>query len=191
MAKHKKAVFLDRDGTLNHDPGYLNDAQAVVLYEGVGEALAALSRAGFLLVVVTNQSGIARGLIQPAELEKIHLRLNEILKPFDVQIDRFEFCSHHPDDGCSCRKPKPELIIRSADQLDIDLKNSYMIGDRSSDLEVGINAGCRSSLLVRTGRGQETLVELERKNSEILDRSVVVSDLRSAADWVLSQSVLG
>ena len=150
----KKAIFLDRDGTINEDPGYLSDPAQLKLLPGVGKALADLKAAGFLLIVVSNQSGVGRGLIQLEALSEIHKRLNEFLAPSGVKIDHFELCFHHPDDDCNCRKPKPQLILDAAKKLSVDVSRSYMIGDKVSDLHAGRNAGCVMSILVRTGEGK-------------------------------------
>ncbi len=144
----KKAVFLDRDGTLNYDPGYLNNPNSLELLNGAKQALALLKAQGFLLVVVTNQSGIARGFISLEILNTIHNRMNELLNPYC--IDYFTFCPHHPDDQCKCRKPKPQLILDSAAALNIDLSQSYMIGDRISDVQAGQAADCKMCILLDT-----------------------------------------
>lgn len=152
----KKAVFLDRDGTINVDPGYLNRPEQLELLPRVGEGLRSLKEAGYLLVVVSNQSGVGRGLIQPDAIPLIHQRLQDLLQAFDVQIDHFELCFHRPEQECECRKPKPKLILDAARKLGIDLAASYMVGDKLSDLEAGNNAGCRGCILVRTGEGRNT-----------------------------------
>src|SRR4051812_456247 len=107
----KRAVFLDRDGTLNEDPGYLDNAAKLRLLPGVPEALMRLRQAGFLLVVVSNQSGVGRGLIPEGELGRIHSRLNELLPEPRPMISHFKLCLHRPDEGCACRKPKPQLLF--------------------------------------------------------------------------------
>jgi UDP-glucose 4-epimerase len=149
----RRAVFLDRDGTLNEDPGYLSDPAQLKLYAGVGEALARLKAAGFLLVVVSNQSGVARGFIPPDALPKIHRRLDELLAPWNLVIDHYELCIHRPEDACECRKPKPKLLVDAARVLGVDLAQSFMIGDKDTDAGAGRAAGCRASVLVRTGHG--------------------------------------
>ena len=144
----KRAVFLDRDNTLNFDPGYLNDPDQLRLLPGVGTALACLQEAGFVLVVVTNQSGVGRGLIEPKQLESIHERLNEHLASFGARIHRFECCLHHPQQRCDCRKPAPTLLLRAASALGLQMSESFMVGDRLSDVEAGRLAGCRGSYLI-------------------------------------------
>lgn len=176
----KRAVFLDRDGTINQDPGYLNNPDGVVLFPGVGQALRKLSEAGFLLIVVSNQSGIARGLVEPENLEKIHQNMNLLLKKEGAEIDDFFICSSLPEKKAPDRKPNPGLLLQGAEKYGIDLSESYMVGDRKSDLDAGKNAGCRAVALVRTGRGQET----ENKISPS-DADFVGNDLLAVADWIL------
>lgn len=177
-----KAIFLDRDGTLNEDPGYLNDPTQLKLIAGVGEALSMLKKAGYLLVVVSNQSGVGRGLIQVNELSKVHRKLDELLEEWAVKIDRYELCYHRPEDECECRKPKPKLIQCAAEALDIDLSHSYMIGDRISDLRAGGAAGCKGSILVKTGVGLQTLEEIQKNEVLFIGESLI-----HVAHWILDQ----
>ncbi len=147
-----KAVFLDRDETLNPDPGYINDPALFELFPWVAAELARLKKAGFLLIVVSNQSGLARGLIQWKNLIAIHEKLNAILQQQgNVTIDDFAICSHIPDDLCECRKPKPKLILDAATRHQIDLSQSFMIGDRKSDFEAGKAAHLKKSFLINPG----------------------------------------
>lgn len=155
-----KIVFLDRDGTLNDDPGYIHHPDELHLLPGVGEALKIFKEAGFEPVVVTNQSGVARGLIEPEQLPRIHARLNEHLMPFGVQIRHFEVCTHHPDDRCGCRKPSPKLLTDAAQRLGVRLEDCWMIGDRATDLQAGRSAGVGRVILVRTGDGKKTEANL-------------------------------
>src|SRR5690606_35696247 len=115
---------------------------------GVGQALSSLQSAGYRLVVVSNQSGVGRGLIRESEIPRIHGKLDALIAPAGARIDRFELCFHRPEDECECRKPKAKLILDAARALNLDLQRSYMIGDKATDLEAGRNAGCRASLLV-------------------------------------------
>lgn len=145
-----KAVFLDRDHTLNPDSGYISDVNKFDLYPWVPEELAKLKAAGFLLIVVSNQSGIARGLITWEQLSNIHRKMNEILdRLVKVKIDSYQVCPHHPDEGCTCRKPQTKLFKEAAKNFKIDLSQSFMIGDRQSDMEAGRNAGMKKSILVK------------------------------------------
>jgi D-glycero-D-manno-heptose 1,7-bisphosphate phosphatase len=178
----KKAVFLDRDGTLNEDPGYLHDASQLKLLPKVVPALNLLRDHGFLLVVVSNQSGVRRGLIREGALEEIHERLNELLGPPRPMIEHFKLCIHRPEDSCDCRKPKPKLLLDAASELGIDLGRSFMVGDKFSDLVAGKSAGCRASVLVRTGEGPVTESRLKPGEADF-----IADDLEAAALWITGQ----
>jgi D,D-heptose 1,7-bisphosphate phosphatase len=183
----RPAVFLDRDGTINWDPGYLSKPEQMRLLEGAGEALRELEVAGLERVVVSNQSGVARGLILAADLPKIHTRLNQLLKPFQTQLLHFELCQHAPQDRCACRKPSPKLLQNAASQLHLDLARSYMVGDKLSDVQAGKNAGVRASILVLTGCGEETREELRALGPEE-QPTFIARDLRAAAAWIRSDA---
>jgi UDP-glucose 4-epimerase len=180
--KNRKAVFLDRDGTLNVDPGYLSDPKQMELLPGVGEALGSLRRAGFVLVVVSNQSGVGRGIITRDALPKIHARMEELLTPYGVRIDHYGLCIHKPAEDCECRKPKPKLLRDAALAVGIDLAKSYMVGDKLSDVQVGRNAGCKASILVRTGYGAEMESRLAPG-----DAAFIADSLSEAARWILAR----
>ena len=180
-----KIAFLDRDGTLNIDPGYLSHPDQMSLYPGVAQALRLLKNAGFHLVVVSNQSGIGRGLITPNGLSAIHTRMNEILwTEAQVRIDEFAICPHHPDQNCECRKPRPTLLIEAAIRLQVELSQTIMIGDKRTDVEAGLRAGCRYTIQVLTGAG---LDERKQFNPLFEDAHFLANDLAVAARWVLSQ----
>jgi D-glycero-D-manno-heptose 1,7-bisphosphate phosphatase len=187
MAALRPAVFLDRDGTLIHEIDYLADPDAVELVPGSGEALAALQRAGFGLVLVTNQSGVARGLVSPEVLDAIHARLAALLAEHGVTLDDVQVCPHHPDHGppayrvaCGCRKPAPGMLLASAAAHDWDLAASWVVGDAPRDLAAG--AAVRATgILVRTGKGA-------RSEAEVPAGTVVVDDLPAAARHVLAQT---
>jgi D-glycero-D-manno-heptose 1,7-bisphosphate phosphatase len=144
---HKRAVFVDRDGTLIEDPGYLSDPQGVRLVPGAAEALRTLASRGFRLVVVSNQSGVARRLVTPEQASAVHERFVAELERRGVRLDDVRYCPHGPDEGCSCRKPLPGLLVDAASELDLDLARSFMVGDKSSDVEAGRRAGCTTILL--------------------------------------------
>lgn len=167
MTNH--AVFLDRDGTLNEDTGYLGDPLQVKLYPEVGKALAKLKNvAGFKLIVISNQSGIARGLITKNEVDLVNLQLNKLLSEFNVSIDKFYFCPYHPDfsseEESNCRKPSPEMVLEAAKENNIDLSKSYMIGDSDVDIECGLSLNLKT-ILVKTGNGRESLSILQKRNN--------------------------
>lgn len=140
----RRALFLDRDGTIMEDRGYLHDPALVELLPGAAEALRALVREGWQLVVVSNQSGVGRGLITPAEMDAVHARFLELLRAAGVEIAASYFCLHRPDENCQCRKPSPFQLQEAARELGLDLSQSWMIGDRRSDILCGKNAGCRT-----------------------------------------------
>jgi D,D-heptose 1,7-bisphosphate phosphatase len=145
----RKAVFLDRDGTLNPDPGYISRPEDFELFPGVAQALARLKHAGYLLILITNQSGISRGLISLQQLELIHQKLQNLLAEAGTALDAIYYCPHHPDfpyEGvadCACRKPQPGMILQAAADFDIDMAGSYVIGDRRKDIQIALNSGVR------------------------------------------------
>lgn len=181
----QRAVFLDRDGTINVEVQYLNKVEDFEFIPGVPWALRRLKDAGFLLVVVTNQSGIGRGYYDEAALQAIHDHMHAELAGFGVTIDACYFCPHHPEHAtgdyrteCACRKPLPGMLQQAAEDLDIDLSRSYMVGDKLADVEAGLNAGC-TSLMVRTGYGA--------KEASLLPEGVqACSDLETAVDAILT-----
>jgi D-glycero-D-manno-heptose 1,7-bisphosphate phosphatase len=149
-----KAVFLDRDQTLIHDPGYINHPDQVTLIEGVPEALNELKALGYLLVVVTNQSAVARGIVTEEVLQKIHDRMEALLAERGAQLDRIYYCPYHPDGvvekyrrPSEYRKPNPGMFLTAAQEMDMDLDQSWCIGDSFSDIEAGVRAGCRTILI--------------------------------------------
>lgn len=150
----RRAVFLDKDGTLVEDVPYNVDPALIRLLPGAGEALRALQAAEFALVVVTNQSGVARGLFPESALGGVEARLRELLAREGVTLAGFLACPHHPDGSvpeyareCGCRKPGPGLLRRAAEELNLDLSASWMVGDILNDVEAGQRAGCRTVLL--------------------------------------------
>jgi len=150
----EKAVFLDRDNTLIEDPGYIKDPDQVKLLDGVPEALVELKALGYKLVVVSNQSAVARGIVTEEALDEIHDRLQELLAEKGATLDRIYYCPYHPDGVIAkyrketdWRKPSPGMLLAAAEQMDIDLGQSWMIGNSDSDIEAGARAGCRTILL--------------------------------------------
>ena len=179
------AVFIDRDGTLNEDPGYLSDPAEVVLYPDTGEALALLKKYGFLLIVISNQSGIARGLMTAKEVDAVNDRINFYLGEYKVKIDAFYYCPAHPDfsseEECKCRKPSPKLLFDAASEFNVDLQKSYFIGDTATDIECGKNAGIKT-ILVRTGKGEESFSILQKENNF---PTFVADNLLNASKFIL------
>ncbi len=156
----RKAAFLDRDGTIIRDEVYLKDPSRVRLLPGAADALRALASRGFALVVVSNQSGVARGLIAPADLARVHARLVEVLAAEGIRLDGAYHCVHGPADGCDCRKPRPGMLLQAARELGLDLAASVMIGDKPSDVEAGAAAGARGILF--TGDWTPVVQSLEK-----------------------------
>lgn len=149
MERLKRAVFLDRDGTLNWDVGYLNNPAQVELLPGVAPALRAFREAGYMLVCVTNQSGVARGLITEEQIHAIHQRLAQLLEQQGVTLDACYYCPYHPEGTmepfireAQGRKPRPGMLLQAAKELNLDLTQSWMIGDSGRDVNAGLNAGC-------------------------------------------------
>jgi D,D-heptose 1,7-bisphosphate phosphatase len=187
----KKAIFLDRDGVLNQEVDHLSRPEQLELIPGVGEAVRKANRAGVLVVVVTNQPVVARGALTESGLQIIHNKLDTLLGIDGAYIDRLYYCPHHQDSGfdgevlelktnCSCRKPKPGLLFQAAEELNISLENSWMIGDRTSDILAGESAGSHT-ILVNTGYGGN-----DRKYSVVPD--FVVKNLTAAVDHVLQSA---
>ena len=149
----RRAVFLDRDGTLIEDLDYPREPERVRLLDGVGAGLRALHDAGFALVVISNQSGIGRGIIDPAEAKAVHERFVAELRAEHVGLDGVWYCPHAPWVRCDCRKPSPAMLLRAADELDVALAESFMVGDKLSDAQAGRRAGCRTVVLGDNGDG--------------------------------------
>ena len=182
-----KAIFIDKDGTLIEDVPYNVDPALIELTAGAREALALLKKHGYLLIVVSNQSGIARGYFREDALEGVKIKLHELLAPDGVRLDGIFFCPHHPDGivpnyavACDCRKPKPGMILCAADSLNIDLSRSWMIGDILHDIEAGNRAGCKTILI---DNGNET----EWDFSEFRKPAAMAKDLREAAELIITK----
>jgi D-glycero-D-manno-heptose 1,7-bisphosphate phosphatase len=177
------AVFLDRDGTLIREREYLADPEGVVLIPGVPESLRALHAAGFVLVVVTNQSGIARSLYSQEDYLAVETRLDEVLGEEGAFLHGSYFCPHHPDftGPCVCRKPASGMHREAAGDLNIDLSRSVFIGDRLKDILPATEFGGKG-ILVRTGYGKE-------EEQGLPQGYVVVNDLPEAAQWILGEKV--
>jgi heptosyltransferase-2 len=174
-------VFLDRDGTLNHEISYIRDPQELNLIPGAAESVARLNRAGARVVLITNQSGIGRGMFSPEVLEATHNRLKELLATEGGRLDAIYFCPHHPDDGCLCRKPGTLMIERATRDLSIDLKKAYVIGDQIRDIELGYRVGMKT-VLVKTGpTSAEALVQLQEKG---LPPHYVADSIVDAVSWI-------
>lgn len=170
----KPAVFLDRDGTIIEDLHYPREADKVRLCSNAIAGMKRLQEKGFLLFVVSNQSGVGRGIIKDHEFKAVHDRTCELLKAEGVEIAEFEYCFHKPSDECRCRKPEIGLIPKMWNGTPLDWTKSYTVGDKLCDLELGENIGA-SPFLVLTGKGKASFEELKAEGK--IDRYQVVADL--------------
>jgi D-glycero-D-manno-heptose 1,7-bisphosphate phosphatase len=151
-----KAVFLDRDGTINVDKGFVHRKEDFTFVDGAASAIGMLNRHEYKVVVVTNQSGVSRGIYTEEDVRKLHVYVNDELRKHGAHIDRFYFCPHHPEAplkeyqcDCDCRKPKPGMVLQAIKDLDLDISTSYIVGDREWDISAGKRAGL-TSILIRT-----------------------------------------
>jgi D-glycero-D-manno-heptose 1,7-bisphosphate phosphatase len=170
----QQALFIDRDGTLVHPRHYPSQPHELQLYDGIGPGLQRLQRAGFQLIVITNQSGIAHGYFSAADLERMHAHLARELARLQVRLDGVYYCPHHPDGSiaelaieCDCRKPQPGLLVRAAVELGLDLQRSWFVGDILDDVEAGERAGCRTILV---DLGTEPLPPHELRHPDFVAR---------------------
>ena len=177
----KRAIFLDRDGTLIAEKNYLSRPEDVEIFPGAGAALKRLADAGFLLFMVTNQSGIGRGYFTMADAERVNEHIVEEFARAGVRFEKIYIAPEAPDQPSRGRKPSPQFLLDARDEFGLELAESYMVGDKLIDLECGWNAGVKKSLLVRTGYG----AKLEQKAPEELARAVVVDGLTEVAEWIL------
>lgn len=179
-----KAVFLDRDGTLNVDKGYVHRIEDWEWIPGAIDAIVALKKTGFLVIVVTNQAGIARGYYDETAITSLHTRINEELKGHGVAIDGFYHCPHHPELGavreCECRKPMPGLIYEAKRDFDIDLDRSWLVGDKMSDIQAGLSAGVKP-ILVLTGYGK-------KERTLLGDDIICAADVSEASTLIISEA---
>lgn len=187
--KKRPAVFLDRDGTINEQMGYINHISRFVLLPGVAEAIARLNRHGVAAVVVSNQSGLARGYFPPELLDEVHALMQEQLRRQGAILDGIYVCPHHPEareekyrQNCECRKPKPGLMLKAARELGLDLTRSYLVGDRWSDLKAAAACGAKG-ILVLTGYGRGDLQYIGPRQT--LQPHHVAEDLPRAVSWIL------
>lgn len=177
----KRAIFLDRDGTLNFDSGYLHRIEDWRWLPGAIEGLRAFREAGYLLVVATNQSGIARGYYDQSQLTRLEEWVNTQLQEQGCPIDAWFHCPHLPGSGCYCRKPAPGMILEASVFLGIDLARSWMLGDRSSDIEAGLRAGCHAGLILNQQYPRE-----REKIAQFGHTIPVWQNLAEAADAIIT-----
>ncbi len=179
MAGSRRAVFIDRDDTLCKDVPYCKRPEDLKLLPGAGAAVRKLNTSGFLVVVVTNQSGIARGILTEDDLHKIHEKMKKDLASNGAHVDGIYYCPHHPDDRCACRKPRPLLLEKAVKDLDIQLDGSYVVGDRLLDMELARVIGI-TGVLVLPPKPLEETDEAKKISTHIAE------NLESAVKWILS-----
>jgi D-glycero-D-manno-heptose 1,7-bisphosphate phosphatase len=180
------AIFLDRDGTINVDTGYVHTIEEFEFIPGAIDALRTLSELPAPVIVVTNQSGVGRGYFKESDVEALHEHMNDLLDDYDAEIDAFYYCPHHPDadrvayrQDCQCRKPRPGLLKTAAEDFDVTFSESVMIGDSERDVEAGNEMGCHTILLDPEGSA-DTL--------ESTAADAVRPDLQTAVSTVVSES---
>ncbi len=149
-----KALFLDRDGVINIDSRYVCKKQDFIFYEGVFEALRHFQTLGYLLIIITNQSGIGRGYYSEDDFIKLNSYMLDELEKQNIHIKKVYHCPHAPEQNCPCRKPHPKMILDAVKEFDIDVKNSIMVGDKLSDMEAGFNAGVEKLFLIGEQKGE-------------------------------------
>ncbi|MCX7981281.1 MAG: HAD family hydrolase [Syntrophales bacterium] len=181
--KQRRAVFLDRDGTINEEVGYLNAMDKLVIIPGAFEAVKLINRLSLKAIVVTNQSGVARGMFDETFLKHVHRYMKDLFLKHGAVIDDFFYCPHHPTEGqgkyllrCLCRKPEPGMLLAAAKKWNLDLKSSYMIGDQAKDIELIRRVGGKG-ILVNTGYGSQV-------DGELIKPDFRARDILEAVKWI-------
>ena len=177
----QRAVFLDRDGTLIVEKHYLHKVGDVEIFPGAGGALKRLQSAGFKLFIVSNQSGVGRGYFTMADVDRVNAQLGELLAHDGVRLEKIYIAPEAPDQPSHGRKPSPQFLFDARDEFQLDLAQSFMVGDKLIDLECGWNAGVKKGFLVRTGYG----AKVEREFAAALKTAVISDDLTAVARWIL------
>ena len=178
-----KAAFIDRDGTINANIGYIDNPDSFKMHSGVAEGIKLLNKDGFKVIIITNQSGIARGFFSEETLDKIHDKMKTELSDKGAKIDAIYYCPHHPDDKCDCRKPEAGLLEKAIRDFDIDIDESFIIGDRMLDVEAGHKVGIKTVLVPEN----KEKVAIEMKNSRV-DPDFICDDFITGAEWVAKPS---
>jgi D-glycero-D-manno-heptose 1,7-bisphosphate phosphatase len=189
METAKSAVFLDRDGTLIEEVGYLKDIKDIKLIEGSSEGIKKLNENGILTILITNQSGVARGYFDENNIVLVNNELARILEEKEARLDGIYYCPHHKDGiiaeyaiECQCRKPKTGLLKQATEDFkNINLKKSYVIGDKTIDIELAKNAGCKG-ILVRTGYGSKVI---DGSYDRFIPPDYIADNLNDAANWII------
>ena len=172
-----KAIFIDRDGVINEDPGYVHKVEDFRFIPKAVNALKLLSQKGFKLIIITNQSGIGRGYYTKEDFLKFNNYLINELSKNKIRIERTYYCPHHPDESCNCRKPGTRHIEEAKKEFNIDLKRSYVIGDHPGDIGMGKKAGCKTAYVL-TGHGK-------KHKESMKEADFTAKDIYEAAEWIL------
>lgn len=184
MNRKNGAVFLDRDGTINEEVGHLDSLEKLRIFPAAFEAVRMLNESGMRVIVVTNQSGVARGFFNEAFVETVHEQIRKRFREKGAFIDYFYYCPHHPTEGigeyrveCGCRKPEPGMLLRASAELGVDLPSSYVVGDTARDVELAARCSA-AGILVKTGYGMETALSG-------IEPVYIAEDILDAARWIL------
>ena len=180
------AIFMDRDGTVSEESGYMYHAGLFRLFPWTGEAIRRINQSGMKAILTTNQSGIGRGYFAEETVHQVHQLLRTELQQWEARLDAIYYCPHTPEDGCECRKPKPGMLLRAARELDIDLSRSYMVGDRYLDVRCAHTAGVHA-ILVRSGDGKDEVAKYAATANP--QPHYVAENLLDAVDAILSGRV--
>jgi D-glycero-D-manno-heptose 1,7-bisphosphate phosphatase len=182
-----KLVILDRDGVINQDSAnFIKSPNEWIALPGSLEAIALLNQSGFRVVIATNQSGIARGLFDMATLNAIHDKMHRALAQLGGRIDALFYCPHAADDNCTCRKPKTGMVEDIGRRFSVELNEVYGVGDALRDLQAFHNAGCKP-ILVRSGKGEETLAQCQPPNLDLPKNTLIFADLAEAAQHIIAE----
>jgi D-glycero-D-manno-heptose 1,7-bisphosphate phosphatase len=177
-----RAVFMDRDGTVSEEIGYMYDAGLYKVFSWSGPAIRRINEHGMKAVLITNQSGVGRGYFDERSVDEVHRKLRSELALHGAKLDGLYVCIHHPDAGCDCRKPNPGMLLQAQRELDIDLTNSFVIGDKFLDVETAHNVGAKG-ILVRTGYGRE---EQLKHQTDLRQPDLIAENLMEAVDAILN-----
>ena len=180
-----RAVFVDRDGTINVDVHYLSKVRDLKFYPGVKDGLRALNNAGFKIIIITNQSGIARGLFTEKKLAQIHNRLVREIIAAGGRVDGIYYCPHHPDDGCRCRKPGTLMFEKAVKEHRVDAKKSFVIGDTMLDVGAGHRIGCRTVLVPEEGHEKDVMKKMKKSR---IKPDYIAGNFSDGVGWVLGYS---
>lgn len=187
MPDRRRAVFLDRDGTLLEEANYIAEIERLAFFPYTADAVRLLNRAGFAVVVITNQAGIARGIVEEAFVGVAHAAISARLAEGGARVDAYYYCPHHPEGiveafrrTCDCRKPQPGMLRRAAEDLDLDLPASFIVGDKLTDVQAGHAVGARG-VLVRTGYGRKE----EALPGRRVEPDAIADNLMGAVSWIL------